>query len=185
MDKKVQKLNSVNETDEEIIVSNLNDLSIDNNHEEDADEIDDGFDEIEDRDPEIEEYCENFREIYKNQFTEHLKTLVINQSISVTSLPTKKYNKETFDEDLMNSTTLNFNFEGLECEEDGSIKTVIATSFDKVTKYDFNPYLCNDYGPYYKTTLYACYYNVGRKASKEELFFIDLPSHLYTLLESE
>ena len=172
----MQQLEPVSEA---ALASNINELSINNENES----ADDGFDEIEDRDPEIEEYAKNFRQIYSNEFAEYLKTLVHNDSLSVTSIPTKKYNKETFDEDLMNSTTLSFNFEGLECDPDGKIKSLIATSFDRTTKYDFNPFLCTDYGPYYRTTLYACYYNVGRKSSKEEMFFIDLPLHLYTLLE--
>lgn len=184
----MDKSDQANISNEEIVLSSdLNELSIDNSNNNNIPEEsqDDGFDEIEDRDPEIEEYCKMFRKIYRNQFNDYLKSLAKNESISVTSLPTKKYCKETFDEDLMNSTTLNFYFEKLEFEENGSIKSVIAKSFDKKTKYDFTPYVCDNYGPYYKTTLWACCYDVGRKESKEEMFFIDLPSHLYTLLESE
>jgi hypothetical protein len=177
---KLEPETEANPIDNEALVSNINELSINNENES----ADDGFDEIEDRDPEIEEYAKNFRNIYSNELVEYLKTLVRNDSLSVTSIPTKKYCKETFDEDLMNSTTLNFNFEGLECDPDGKIKSVIATSFDRSTKYDFSPFLCSDYGPYFRTTLYACYYNVGRKSSKEEMFFIDLPLHLYNLLEA-
>ena len=177
----MEKSDIANESIDEIALSSdLHDLSIENKQDESQD---DGFDEIEDRDPEIEEYCKSFKQIYQNQLIDHLKSLSKNDSITITSLPTKKYNKDTFDEDLMNSTTLNFYFDKLELEENNSIKSVIATSFDRQTKYDFTPYLCNDYGPYYKITLFACYYNVGRKSSKDELFFIDLPSSLYTLLE--
>jgi hypothetical protein len=181
MDKKESKNETPNNDDSSLLSESLNELSINNSTQS----LDDGFDEIEDRDPEIEDYCLNFRKIYQNQFVAHLKSLTKNDVISVTSLPTKKYCKETFDQDLMDSTTLNFNFEEIECDENGNINRVIATSFDRVSKYDFCPFLCNDYGPYFKTNLLACCYNVGRKNSKEEMFFIDLPLNLYILLESE
>ncbi len=63
------------------------------------------FESIPNRDLEMEEYAKCFRSIYENQFNEYLKTLKKNDPISVTSLPTKEYCKETYEIDSMNATT--------------------------------------------------------------------------------
>ena len=138
-----------------------------------------------DRDLEMEEYAAKFKSIYENQFREYLRKHEAQEPISVTSLPMKKYNKDTFDEDMMNSTTLTFYFEALECDEEGNINAVVASSFDRSQNYYFMPFLCENYGPFYMTTLYASLYNVGRKDSQENMFFLDLPVALYNLLDSD
>ena len=91
-------------------------------------------DKIEDRDPEIEEFAEKFRKVYEKQFREYLEKLKKNDSIYATSLPTKKYNKETFDEDSMNSINLLFYFDSLDMDENGNINAVVTTTFDRSEK---------------------------------------------------
>lgn len=141
-------------------------------------------DKIEDRDPEIEDFAEKFRKVYEKQFREYLEKLKKNDSIYATSLPTKKYNKETFDEDSMNSINLLFYFDSLDMDENGNINAVVTTTFDRSESCHFQPYLCKEYGPYYKTTLFTCLYNTGRKNNPEALnFFLDLPIDLYNLIE--
>ena len=138
------------------------------------------------RDPEIEEFSEKFRQIYENQFRSYLKTLARNETIYATSMPAKKYCKETYDDDAMNSTTLLFYFDGLELDEHGNINAVKATTFDKTETCHFHPYLCRQYGPYYKTMLLCCLYNVGRKSdSMAENFFLDLPVDLYNQIDMD
>ena len=143
-----------------------------------------GVDE-QDRDLEMEEYAAKFKSIYETQFREYLRKHKVHEPLSVTSLPMNKYNKDTIDQDLMNSTTLTFYFEALECDEEGNINAVVASSFDRTQNYYFMPFLCENYGPFYMTTLYASLYNVGRKDSQESMFFLDLPVALYNLLDSD
>ncbi|RNA37025.1 hypothetical protein BpHYR1_033610 [Brachionus plicatilis] len=136
------------------------------------------------RDAEVEDFAKNFKKIYENDFIDYLKKLEPNTLLNATSLPIKKYNKDTYEEDTADSTTLVFYFEKLELDEKGNINILVATSFDKTEKCYFTPFLCNDYGPYYKANLLCSYYNIGRSKDKEALnFFLDLPIDLYNLIE--
>lgn len=138
------------------------------------------------RDPELEEYAIEFKSLYENQFKNvYVKELKKNAPISVTSMPTKEYCKETFENDLMNATTLTFYFDSLELDESGRISAVVTSSYDRAHTYFFEPFLCESYGPYFNTTLFTCMYDVGRKNSVEQMFFLDLPVELYSLLEIE
>lgn len=143
------------------------------------------FDIVTDRDFEMEEYAKNFKTIYENQFKDSLSKLNKNDLLSVTSLPTKPYCKETFENDLMNSITLSFFFDSLELDDNGKLSAVITCSHDRLHTYYFEPYLCDKYGPFYSTTLFTCMYNVGRTNSVEQMFFLDLPLDLYNLLETD
>ncbi len=143
------------------------------------------FESIADRDLEMEEYAKQFKSIYENQFKSYLRRLKKNDILSVTSLPTNEYCKETFESDLMNSTTLSFQFDSLELDDNGQISSVIMTSYDRLHTYYFDPVVCGKYGPFFTTTLYTCMYNVGKKNSVEQPFFLDLPLELYNLLEED
>jgi hypothetical protein len=144
------------------------------------------FDENFERDPEIEEFNKKFKNIYENKFRTFLKSLSKNETIYATTLPTKKYCKETFDEDSMNSTTLVFYFDKLDLDENGNINAVVVKTFDKTETCHFHPFLCNHYGPYYKTTLLCTLYNVGRgKESSAQSFFLDLPVGLYNEIDED
>lgn len=88
--------------------------------------------------------------------------------------------------DSMNSTSLIFYFDHLESDESGNINAIVATSFDKSQSCHFQPFICKDYGPYYRTTLYTSYYNIGRGKNPEaEHFFLDLPIDLYNLIDMD
>lgn len=143
------------------------------------------YDSIADRDLEMEEYAKQFKAIYENQFKDYLRQLKKNDSLSVTSLPTSEYCKETFEMDMMNSTTLSFQFDSLELDDNGHISSVIMTSYDRMHTYYFDPVVCDKYGPFFTTTLYTCMYNVGRSNSVDQQFFLDLPLELYDLLEQD
>ncbi len=144
------------------------------------------FDAFPNRDLELEEYAKSFKSIYENQFREiYLKNLKKNDPIQVTSMPTKEYCKETFENDSMNATTLTFYFDSIELDDAGSLTAVIASSFDRRYTYFFEPFLCESYGPLFATNLLTCLYDVGRVNSREQMFFLDLPVELYNLLESE
>lgn len=143
------------------------------------------FETLPNRDLEMEDYAKSFRSVYENQFKEHLRTLQKNDPISVTSLPTKVYCKETYEVDSMNTTTLTFNFDSLELDNSGKVIAVVASSFDRVHTYFFDSFLCDTYGPFYGTTLYTTMYNVGRSNSQEQMFFLDLPLSLYNLIEMD
>ena len=199
-------INLSNSTKQFYYLSEVNDLDLNNDHDE---EEDDEFSEqklldstaelrehllemnieeesIEERDPEIEEFSEKFRNVYENQFKNFLKSMSKSETIYATSLPTKKYCKDTFDDDSMNSTTLLFYFDGLELDENGNINAVMAHTFDKTETCYFSPYFCKKYGPYYRTTLFCCLYNVGRKEdSMPENFFLDLPVDLYNQIDMD
>lgn len=139
---------------------------------------------MQERDLEMEDFAKQFKSVYENQFRDYLKNLNKNEPLSATSLPTKKYNKDTYEVDSMNSTTLVFYFDGLELDENGNINGVLATAFDKTEECHFTPYLCKEYGPYFKTNLLCCLYNVGRgKDSEAANFFLDLPIDLYNLID--
>lgn len=141
---------------------------------------------VDERDEEIEEFAKKFRQIYEREFREHLRSLKKGDMINATSLPTKKYNKDTFDDDSAESTTLVFYFESLDADENNNINCVSAKSFDKSELCHFQPHLCKDYGPYFRTTLYCCMYNQGRKkSSTAEYFFLDLPVKLYNLIDDD
>lgn len=143
------------------------------------------FESIADRDLEMEEYAKQFKSIYENQFKDYLRQLKKNDALSVTSLPTGEYSKETFEMDMMNSTTLSFQFDSLELDDNGQISAVIMTSYDRMHTYYFDPFVCDKYGPFFTTTLYTCMYNVGRSNSVDQQFFLDLPLELYNLLEQD
>jgi hypothetical protein len=139
-----------------------------------------------DRDPEIEEFAQKFKEIYDKDFKNYLKKLDRNEIIYATTLPNKKYCKETYEVDSLNSTTLMFYFERLDLDENQNINTVIVRTFDHSELCHFIPTLFNEYGLYYKTFLFTCLYNIGRKThSLAENFFLDLPIHLYNKIESD
>ena len=149
----------------------ITDLSFDNDFEQDI---------------ELEEFSQKFKNVYENKFRSFLKTLSKNETLYATTLSTKKYCKETYDEDSMNSTTLVFYFEKLDVDENGNINAVIVKTFDKTETCHFHPFLCNHYGPYYKTTLFCTLYNVGRTTdSLAQSFFLDLPVDLYNEIEAE
>ena len=137
------------------------------------------------RDLEMEEYAKCFRSVYENQFRQYLKTLQKNDLISVTSMPTKAYCKETYEIDSMNTTTLSFNFDSLELDDSSNVVAVVASSFDRVHTYFFDSFLCDTYGPFFGTKLYISMYNVGRSSSQEQMFFLDLPLSLYNLIEMD
>ncbi len=144
------------------------------------------FENFTNRDPELEEYATSFKSIYENQFREiYLKNLKKNDPIQVTSMPTKEYCKETFENDIMNATTLTFYFDSLELDDLGNLTAVIASSYDRKHTYFFESFICSTYGPFFSTNLLTCMYDVGRTNSKEQMFFLDLPVDLYNLLESE
>ena len=141
---------------------------------------------IDERDPEVEEFAAKFKAIYENQFVTYLKNLNKSEPLNATSLPTKKYDKNTYEQDSMNSTTLTFYFSHVENDENGNIVAIVATSFDKSENCHFTPQLCKDYGPYFNTTMFCTFYNVGRKKAEEseaEDFFLDLPIDLYNLID--
>ncbi|CAF0991320.1 unnamed protein product [Brachionus calyciflorus] len=136
------------------------------------------------RDHEVEDFAKQFKKIYENDFRIYLKNLKPNEPLNATSLPQKKYNKETYDEDSGESVTLVFYFEKLDLDENGNINLVETSSFDKTEKCFFSPFLCKDYGPYFKTNLLCSFYNVGRSKNQEaQNFFLDLPIDLYNLIE--
>lgn len=137
----------------------------------------------EDRDEEMEDFARQFKSIYETKFVEHLKGLKRQEPLNATSLPEKKYNKHTYEEDSANSTTILFYFEKLETDEKGNVNAVVAKSFDKTEVCHFQPHLINDYGPYYNTNLFCCLYNTGRSSDKAREFFLDLPIDLYNLIE--
>lgn len=140
---------------------------------------------ITERDYEMEEYALKFKYVYENHFMNYLKSLKKNDSLSVTSMPTNKYCKESFEDDMMNSITLNFHFDSIEHDDNGKISAVIANSHDRLHTHYFEPFICNSYGPYFSTTLLTSMYNVGRKNSAEQMFFLDLPIYLYNKLEAD
>lgn len=136
------------------------------------------------RDPELEDFARQFKNIYEHNFIDYLKKLQPNSPLNATSLPTKKYNKDTYEDDSNESTTLVFYLDNLELDEKGNINIVVATSFDKTEKCYFTPFVCQDYGPYYRSNLLCSYYNIGRSKDKEGInFFLDLPIDLYNLIE--
>lgn len=138
----------------------------------------------EDRDEEMEDFARQFKSIYEKKFVEHLKSLKQGEPLNATSLPEKKYNKDTYEEDSANSTTILFYFEKLDVDEKGNVNAVLTKSFDKTEICHFQPFLCKEYGPYYDTNLYCCMYNTGRAGSDKALnFFLDLPIDLYNLIE--
>lgn len=140
----------------------------------------------EDRDEEVEDFAKQFKTIYETKFLEYLRGLKKNDPLNATSLPVKKYNKLTYEVDSMNSTTLVFYFEKLELDEKtgDAVNAVVARSFDKSELCHFQPFVCQEYGPYFNTNLYTCMYNIGRsKEMGAQIFFLDLPIDLYNLIE--
>lgn len=138
----------------------------------------------EERDEEMEDFARQFKSIYESKFIEYLKNLKRLEPLNATSLPETKYNKETYDQDTANSTTILFYFDKLETDEKGNVNAIVTKSFDKTEVCHFQPYLCNDYGPYFNTNLYCCLYNTGRAGSeKAQNFFLELPIDLYNLIE--
>jgi hypothetical protein len=137
------------------------------------------------RDFEMEAFSEQFKKIYENEFKTYLKGLTKGQTIYATSLPKKPFNKETFEQDENDSTTLVFYFDSLEIDDDGHINCVDMLSFDKSEKCRFYPFLYKRYGQYYNITLFTTLYNVGREttASRAEEFFLDLPVDLYNMID--
>lgn len=130
------------------------------------------------RDADMEDFARQFKKIYETKFVDYLKTLKRSEPLNATSLSEKNCD----DED--NSTTLVFYFEKIDTDENGNVNAVVAKSFDKTEICHFQPYLCNKYGPYWKTNLYCCLYNTGRTASQAaQNFFLDLPIDLYNLIE--
>jgi hypothetical protein len=157
----------------------------------------DEFEEDE-RDADLEDFADKFKEIYEKNFIQlYLKSLSKDSPLNASTLPTKKYNKLTYEEEQDNeSTTILFYFDSLECDETtGSINFVIVNTFDKTQKCYFYPHLCQNYGPYYKTQLYCTHYITGRTKKRNnkknldeqnddsELFFLDLPIELYNLID--
>jgi hypothetical protein len=139
-----------------------------------------------DRDIELEEFAQKFKEIYDNDYRNYLKNLDKNEILYATALPTKKYCKETYDQDSMNSTTLMFYFERLDLDENENINTVVVRTFDRSELCYFTPTVYNEYGLYYKTMLFTCFYNTGRiNNSSSQNFFLDLPVYLYNKIDSD
>ena len=152
---------------------------------EDQDPVQD-LENIAERDMEMEDYNKKLKNIYENDFLAYLKTLNKGDSLCATSLPTKPYCKDTFEDDMMNSTSLVFYFDSIDIDQNGNINAVVAYSFDKSIRYYFTPFLCDSYGPFYKITLLTCMYNVGRSNNEiTQHFFLDLPVHLYNILDSD
>jgi len=138
----------------------------------------------EDRDQEMEEFAAKFKHIYETKFRDYLRELKDQSiSLSATGLPASKYNKETFEEDSNNSTTLMFHFDKIEMDKDLNINVVHMLSADRTEKCQFTPFKCKNYGPYYDTTLFTSLYLVGRLKMTTEHFFLDLPVDLYNLIE--
>lgn len=138
----------------------------------------------EDRDEEMEDFARQFKTIYETKFVEYLKSLKQNDTLNGTSLPDKKYNKDTYEDDSANSTTIVFYFDKLETDESGNINAVVTKSFDKSDVCHFQPHLFKNYGPYFNTQLFCCFYNTGRtKDTTSHEFFLDLPIELYNLIE--
>ena len=138
-----------------------------------------------DRDPELEEFSQKFKNVYDNDFKNYLKKLKRNEIIYATSLPTKKYCKDTYDNDSLNSTTLMFYFERLDLDENENINAVVVRTFDNSELCHFTPNLINEYGIYYKAMLFTCIYNIGRTNSSSQNFFLDLPIYLYNKIDSD
>lgn len=179
--------NDLNESMKELeLEENL--VEIDDNEEGKCEKCDEMIEDLEiaedERDLEVEDFARQFKNIYENNFINFLKNLQPNTALNATSLPTKKYNKNTYEDDSNESTTLVFYLDNLELDEKGNINIVVATSFDRTEKCYFTPFLCKDYGPYYRTNLLCSYYNIGRSKDKEAInFFLDLTIDLYNLIE--
>lgn len=138
----------------------------------------------EDRDEEMEDFARQFKSIYESKFADYLRSLKPSEPLNATSMPETQYNKDTYEQDSANSTTILFYFEKLETDEKGNINAVVTKSFDKTEICHFQPLLCKDYGPYFKTNLYCCLYNTGRSGSDTaKNYFLDLPINLYNLIE--
>lgn len=138
----------------------------------------------EERDEEMEDFARQFKTIYETKFVAYLKGLKPNDTLNGTSLPDKKYNKRTYEDDSANSTTIVFYFDKLETDEAGNINAVVTKSFDKSDVCYFQPHLFKNYGPYFNTQLFCCFYNTGRtKDTTSHEFFLDLPIQLYNLIE--
>ena len=139
-----------------------------------------------DRDPEIEEFAKRFKAVYEHEFVEYLQSEKVhkNDTICATSLPTGKYCKETFEQESMNSLTLNFHFDKVDVDENGNIQAIVAETFDRSETCHFQPTLCKNYGPYHKTLLFTCVCTISRKSIQGPVvLFLDLPLELYNLIE--
>ena len=148
------------------------------------------------QDPELDDFNSKFKVVYEDQFLKWLKTLNKNDQINATSLPTKIYDKDTYEDD---STTLVFYFDSIEYDDSCQdvdklhVNAVNAFSFDKSICIKFTPILVEHYGPYFGTHIFASAYSTGRQSNntqmkednnnyeevQTEYFFLDLPIHLY------
>lgn len=178
------KLNELDESMQELEIEENGEILDESSKEKSYELNEDSVIDENQRDLDVEDFAQQFKKIYENNFVCYLKKLKPGTALNATSLPTKKYNKDTYEDDSGDSTTLVFYFENLELDEKGNINIIKASSFDKTEKCFFTPFLCKDYGPYFKSNLFCSYYNIGRSKDKEAMnFFLDLPIDLYNLIE--